>query len=60
MYRATGEDKYLTEARRWFDTQPDWGMSWDDKFVGCQVRVDHVDVQGDGKGQVSDGGQAMV
>ena len=39
MYKATGEDKYLTEARQWFDTQPDWGMSWDDKVVGCQVRL---------------------
>ena len=37
LYKATGEDKYLAEARKWFDGSADWGMSWDDKIVGCQV-----------------------
>ncbi|XP_076452170.1 uncharacterized protein LOC143287772 [Babylonia areolata] len=37
LYRATGEEQYLTEARKWFDPAPDWGMSWDDKNVGCQL-----------------------
>merc|ERR1719277_1493952 len=37
LHKATGEDKYLAEARKWFDSAPDWGMSWDDKFIGCQV-----------------------
>ena len=41
LYKATGEDKYLTEAKKWFDGSPDWGMSWDDKIVGCQVVLCH-------------------
>ncbi|KAL8601703.1 hypothetical protein ACOMHN_033879 [Nucella lapillus] len=36
LYKATGEEGYLSEARKWFDPAPDWGMSWDDKNVGCQ------------------------
>ena len=39
LYKATGEDKYLAEARKWFDGSADWGMSWDDKIVGCQVNL---------------------
>ncbi|KAK7471383.1 hypothetical protein BaRGS_00035989 [Batillaria attramentaria] len=37
LYKATGEQKYLDEAKKWFDPEPDWGMSWDDKVVGCQL-----------------------
>ena len=39
MYKATGDDQYLEEAKKWFDPEPDWGMSWDDKVVGCQVSL---------------------
>jgi len=37
LYKATGEDKYLTEAKKWYDMAPDWGMSWDDVIIGNQV-----------------------
>nr|KAG5688841.1 hypothetical protein BaRGS_004518 [Batillaria attramentaria] len=34
---ATGEQKYLDEAKKWFDPSPDWGMSWDDVIIGNQI-----------------------
>jgi hypothetical protein len=37
LYKATGDVQYLNEAKKWFDPAPDWGMSWDDKVVACQV-----------------------
>jgi len=37
LYKATGDEQYLTEAKKWFDPAPDWGMSWDDKIVACQL-----------------------
>ncbi|KAK7093279.1 hypothetical protein V1264_007060 [Littorina saxatilis] len=37
LYKATGDDKYLTEAKKWFDPAADWAMSWDDKVVANQL-----------------------
>ncbi|KAK7471380.1 hypothetical protein BaRGS_00035986 [Batillaria attramentaria] len=37
LYKATGEQKYLDEAKKWFDPSPDWGMSWDDVIIGNQI-----------------------
>lgn len=37
MYKATNESRYLTEAQKYYDPTPDWGMSWDDVIIGCQV-----------------------
>ncbi|XP_025083959.1 uncharacterized protein LOC112557999 isoform X1 [Pomacea canaliculata] len=37
LYKATKDAKYLTEARKWFDPAPAWGMSWDEKIAGNQV-----------------------
>lgn len=39
LYKATGDQQYLEEAKKWFDHDPDWGMSWDDKVVGCQLML---------------------
>ncbi|CAL1533203.1 unnamed protein product [Lymnaea stagnalis] len=37
LYQATNEAKYLTEAEKYFDPDPAWGMSWDDKTIVNQV-----------------------
>nr|ABD24275.1 endo-beta-1,4-glucanase [Ampullaria crossean] len=37
LYKATKEPKYLEEALKHYDASPDWGMSWDDVFIGNQV-----------------------
>lgn len=39
LYKATKDAKYLTEARKWFDPAPAWGMSWDEKIAGNQVQL---------------------
>ncbi|BFZ07399.1 hypothetical protein BsWGS_10438 [Bradybaena similaris] len=37
LHRATNDAKYLAEAVRWFDPDPAWGQSWDEKIVGNQI-----------------------
>ncbi|ESO91444.1 hypothetical protein LOTGIDRAFT_153886 [Lottia gigantea] len=37
MYRVTKEAKYLTEAEKWFQPGPAWGMSWDDTQAANQL-----------------------
>ncbi|ESO99454.1 hypothetical protein LOTGIDRAFT_113537 [Lottia gigantea] len=37
MYAITNETKYLTEAEKWFQPGPSWGMSWDDTQAINQV-----------------------
>ncbi|CAG5118659.1 unnamed protein product [Candidula unifasciata] len=37
LHRATDDAKYLAEAERWFDPDPAWGMSWDDKTIANQI-----------------------
>nr|ABD24274.1 endo-beta-1,4-glucanase [Ampullaria crossean] len=39
LYKATKEPKYLEEALKHYDASPDWGMSWDDVFIGNQVSL---------------------
>ncbi|KAK6176878.1 hypothetical protein SNE40_015093 [Patella caerulea] len=37
MYQMTNDSKYLTEAEKWFQPGPAWGMSWDDTQAPNQV-----------------------
>lgn len=38
LFKATGDQQYLNDAKQWFSGGTAWGYSWDDKTVGCQVR----------------------
>ncbi|KAK7471381.1 hypothetical protein BaRGS_00035987 [Batillaria attramentaria] len=37
LYKATNETKYLDEAKKHYDSSPDWGFSWDDVIIGNQI-----------------------
>jgi len=37
LYRATGEAKYLQDAKSFHSASPAWALSWDDKNVECQL-----------------------
>ncbi|XP_059179535.1 endoglucanase 4-like [Physella acuta] len=37
LYQVTNDSKYLDVAERYFDPEPAWGMSWDDKTIVNQV-----------------------
>ena len=38
LYRATGNNDYLQDAKGFVETAWGWALSWDDKKVACQVR----------------------
>uniref|UniRef100_A0A2C9JJ67 Endoglucanase n=1 Tax=Biomphalaria glabrata TaxID=6526 RepID=A0A2C9JJ67_BIOGL len=42
LYQATKEAKYLTEAEKYLDDLPAWGMSWDDKTIVNQVLLYNI------------------
>jgi hypothetical protein len=65
LYKATGDEQYLNEAKKWFDPAPDWGMSWDDKVVACQVShigdpLAYVALCGKGRRNFETGGLGCV
>ncbi|XP_076086712.1 uncharacterized protein LOC143057299 isoform X2 [Mytilus galloprovincialis] len=37
LFKATGDQQYLNDAKQWFSGGTAWGYSWDDKTVGCQL-----------------------
>ncbi|BFZ07395.1 hypothetical protein BsWGS_10435 [Bradybaena similaris] len=37
LHRVTNDSKYLAVAEKWFDPDPAWGQSWDEKTVGNQI-----------------------
>ena len=39
LYRATGNQQYLTDAKGYVETAWGWALGWDDKKVACQVTV---------------------
>lgn len=39
LYKATKDQKYLTDAKSFYDPALAWGYSWDAKQPGCQVYV---------------------
>ncbi|KAK3102082.1 hypothetical protein FSP39_008602 [Pinctada imbricata] len=39
LYKATNESKYLKLAEQYYETGPDWGQSWDDKFSGNMIML---------------------
>ncbi|CAL1538530.1 unnamed protein product [Lymnaea stagnalis] len=39
LYQVTNDPKYLEVAEKYFDPEPAWGMSWDDKTIVNQVML---------------------
>ncbi|XP_013393921.1 uncharacterized protein LOC106161500 [Lingula anatina] len=37
LYRATNEQKYLSDAKKWAANKMSWAWSWDDNTVACQL-----------------------
>nr|KAG5691513.1 hypothetical protein BaRGS_017726 [Batillaria attramentaria] len=38
LHKATGDDSYLHDAKKWYSHEPAWGFSWDEKLAGNQYR----------------------
>ncbi|XP_050412663.1 endoglucanase E-4 isoform X1 [Patella vulgata] len=39
LYKATGDNNYLTEAKSYFDNFVPWAQSWDEKAPACQLML---------------------
>jgi len=39
MYKATGENAYLTDAKAFYPAGTAWGFGWNDANVGAAVRL---------------------
>ena len=36
LYKATGDQGYLNDAKGFVDLGTAWGLGWDDKKIACQ------------------------
>ena len=39
LYKATGDQSYLIDAKGFVDLGVAWGLGWDDKKIACQCKI---------------------
>ncbi|XP_069120274.1 endoglucanase E-4-like [Argopecten irradians] len=42
LYKATGEEKYLTNSKNYHHPGNSWGQSWGNKDIGCKVLLHNI------------------
>jgi len=52
LHKATGEARYLNEAKGYHSGSTGWALSWDDKNVACQLLLFEITKEGSYKSEV--------